>query len=119
MHIGAGHDPNGDVSAISRLSDLVDGDASGSSWVGEGADSSALRVVLLYQSSLDVRSAATENPPAQDIAAVCCLLGGDPQAIVPRCTARASDFFLPLWTTGRVEFEEPIFQEAVRRVGQA
>src|SRR5947208_13705801 len=61
---------------------------------------------------------APENAPAQDIASVGRLLGGDSQAIVPRCTARAPEFLLPLWTPGRAEFEKPIFEDAVRGVGQ-
>ena len=34
------------------------------------------------------------------------------------CTARAPEFLLPLWTPGRAEFEKPIFEDAVRGVGQ-
>ena len=70
MPIGAGHASNGDVAAISRLSNLRDEAACGRSGVGEGPDDSALRIELLHQGALDVRSAAPENATAQDVASV-------------------------------------------------
>jgi hypothetical protein len=91
---GAGRAPNGNVAAISRLSDLPDYAVSGPSGIGEGPDDLALRVEFLYQGALGVRS-ATDDATAQDIASVRCLLGGDTEGVIPRRTECAPDFSLP------------------------
>ena len=114
---GAGRAPNGNVAAISRLSDLPDYAVSGPSGISEGPDNSALRVKFLYQGALGVRS-ATDDATAQDIASVRCLLGGDAEGVIPGRTGRAPDFSLPLRTSRCGEFDDPIDAVATRGVSQ-
>ena len=114
---GAGRAPNGNVAAISRLSDLPDYAVSGPSGISEGPDNSALRVKFLYQGALGVRS-ATDDATAQDIASVRCLLGGDAEGVIPGRTARAPDFSLPLRTSRCGAFDDPIDAVATRGVSQ-